>query len=418
MRLALLLLLALAVSAEAQGRFSRTNSRCAQGRSSRGFGCEDYAFAEFAPSTGAGLSTVCACTAVTGAKGEAVTVTRASNATCSPLGVATTGITNASLVECGANTPRVEVLSSGPRALRSEAAHTNRLVRFTDFADAAWADVATPTLTGSQTSVWSGTFANQAVRFDDNDALAFEGRTQTVTVTATAAYTMCCYVKGGTLAKARLSLDGTTADYAALSTTTWTLASVTDASASGVAIAAQALNGTVVGDTGTVIWGGCHVEAGLFCRSMVPTVASTASANADAISGTPTSDLSNTTICVAATIEPLWSGSNFSTSTVAVEPIWGGTFTLLQATSGAFNSTLLSSANAVRAAQAGLVRLIGRDDGTNVSITVGGGTTTVASGVAADRFGAAYGIASGASGNPLDGLIALVQVDPSSSRCQ
>jgi len=92
---------------------------------------------------------------------------------------------------------------------------------------------------------------------------------------------MSCFVKAGTLATARLSLDGTTADFTGLSSTTWTLATVVDASSSGVAIAAQALNGSTAAATGTVIWGGCQVEAGAFATSMVPTVAAAVARNVE-----------------------------------------------------------------------------------------------------------------------------------------
>lgn len=279
MRFAILLSL-VASASFGQGRFDRFNQRTDQGRSHRGFEQSSLAFLEFAPASGAGMGTACACAAITGAKGEALTFTRTGNATCSPLGLATSGITNASLVECSANLPRVE--SSGSMlGLRVEGARTNVCTRFIDYANATWADVGTPTLTGAQPSPWTGTYANLAVQFDDNDAVAFEGRTQTVTVTAATQYTQCCFVKAGTLDTARLSLDGTTADFTGLSSTTWTLASVTDASSSGVAIAAQALNGSTAAATGTVVWGGCQVVAGAYCTSMIPTVAAGVTRNAD-----------------------------------------------------------------------------------------------------------------------------------------
>lgn len=376
----------------------------------------DYAFAEFAPASAAGMSSTCACTAVTGAKGEVLTATRASNGTCSPLGVATTGITNASLVECASNQPRIEAQSDGTRALRSETSKTNVLTRFIDYTNAVWADVGTPTPTTGQTSPWTGTYASSAVLYDDNDAVAFEGRAQTVTVTAAAQYSLCCFVKGGTLTKARLSLDGTTADYAALSTTTWTLAKVTDASSSGVAISAQVLNGTVVGDTGTVIWGGCQVEPGGFCSSMIPTVAGTVTRGADTPSMAVV-DLSNTTICIAASLEPLWGSTNFTQFAAAVEPSWGGPNSLLQATSALYDARMFGTAFPARALVPGLVRLIGFESASTVSISVNGTATTTAPGVASDRFGATLRIGYGLSGNQLDGLISRVQVDPNPTRC-
>ena len=85
--------------------------------------------------------------------------------------------------------------------------HCGIFLRFIDYANASWADVGTPTLTGGQTAPWSGTYASSAVQFDDNDAGAYEGRSQSVTVSAGAAYFMHCYVKAGTASDARILLE-------------------------------------------------------------------------------------------------------------------------------------------------------------------------------------------------------------------
>lgn len=277
---ALFLITLVAFASFAQGRFDRVNSRCVGGRSDRGFGCEDYAWGEFAPSSGAGMTAPCACTSPTGAKGEVLTLARGSDATCSKQGLATTGIANGDLATCTGTQPRVEP-SGGVAGLRVNGAATNVLTRFIEFTNAAWADVGTPTPTTGQTSPWTGTYASSAVQYDDNDGAAYEGRTQTVTVTAAAAYTMSCYVKAGTLSSWTLSLDGTTASGTGLSSSTWSLVSVTDASTSGVAVAAQVLNGSTTGATGTVIWGGCQVESGSEVTPMVPTVGTGAARNAE-----------------------------------------------------------------------------------------------------------------------------------------
>ncbi len=65
-----------------------------------------YAFFEFAPSNGAGMGTACAGTVITGAKGEPVTFTRASTATCTK-GNPTTGIQPGDLVTVAVDQPRV-----------------------------------------------------------------------------------------------------------------------------------------------------------------------------------------------------------------------------------------------------------------------------------------------------------------------
>lgn len=240
------------------------------------------AFFELAPASGAGMGAACACAAITGAKGETVTFSRAGAATCSPLGLATTGITTASLVECGANLPRVEA-SGGVRGLRVAEQRSNALLRFIDLANAAWSDVGTPALTGAQPSPFTGTYANLGVQVDDNDAAALEGRAQTVTVTAAVAHTMHCYVRAGTLASATVSLDGTTASITGLSTTTWSIVEVTDVSSSGVAISAQVLAGAAASDVGTVVWGGCQVEQGLYRTSIIPTVTAVATRNEETV---------------------------------------------------------------------------------------------------------------------------------------
>ncbi len=69
MRFAILLILLLSSVSFGQGRFDRFNPRTDQGRSHRGFEQSGLAFFEFAPTSGAGMGSACACAAVTGAKG-------------------------------------------------------------------------------------------------------------------------------------------------------------------------------------------------------------------------------------------------------------------------------------------------------------------------------------------------------------
>ena len=439
-RLGLFVLVARA--AEAGGRFDRSNARCQAGRSSRGLGCEDYAFFEFAPASGAGMTQACACTAVTGAKGEAVTVARTGAATCARQANATTGILDGDLVVCSNNNePRVELVSGAP-SLRAEAAATNVLARFINICDAAWANVATPALTGqavagtacatttAQTSPWTGTYANAAVKMDDNDAVAFEGRTQTVTVTAAAVYTMSCYLKAGTQTAARLSLDGTTADFPSLSTTTWTLASVTDASSSGVAIAAQVLVGDAVGDTGTVIVGGCQVEARAQVTRMIPTEAAAATRNAEVpyVALPEAMTMAANSFCMAATIDVTGSPT---TGVVynALEPsqnIASGDVNLFYIYNGSRRVDLVGSA--VRQNQvvgttppfdSGPTRYVSRFDGSTLDLYQNATSIDSDTGAAItiDPFAYVYLGVDNASSGQLNGNIYGVQLDTSPTRC-
>lgn len=260
-----------------------------------------FAFFEFAPANGLGMTGACACTTPTGAKGEALTFSRTSNATCSPVGLAGAGLANNTLVTCGSGGARVEP-SGGVAGLRVESTADNLLLRFVELNNPPWADVATPTPTLGQTSPWVGTFASSAVLYTDDNAAAYEGRSQTISVTATQQYTLSCWVKAGSLTAARLSLDGTTADFTGLSSTSWTLVSVTDASASAVAIEVQVLLGSVVGDTGTLTWGGCQVEAGAYPTSMITTTASVAT-RAGELAGFALSVPTTSGVCTAATVQ-------------------------------------------------------------------------------------------------------------------
>lgn len=372
------------------------------------------AFFEFAPASGAGMGTACAGAAITGAKGEVVTVTRTSSATCAPLGLATTGIANASLVEVGLNLPRVEAQSDGVLALRSEAAATNVCTRFIDYANAAWADVGTPTPTAGQTSPWVGTYASSAVQYDDNDGAAFEGRTQTVTVTAATAYTISCYVKAGTLTSARLSLDGTTADFTGLSSTTWNLVSVTDASSSGVAIAAQILNGSTAAATGTVVWGGCQVESGSLVSSMQPAVAAAATRNAEvpAVSGVSIAGFASTGCVRAYVSRPTGStnGTAVSFSDSNGRPLYftAGNQTVFDGTN---NPNLATTFNS------GAKWYITRWTGSTFTLH---NQDTAAANTAFDGTMGVTGplqLGYSATNLQLDGLISRIQLDPSPTRC-
>lgn len=194
--------------------------------------------------------------APTGARGEALSETRASVQFCeSSDGTGTLLPSNRLCVTRGGTTA-------------AQGSFVQSALRTEEIDNAAWADVGTPTVTANSVVSPGGTLTADTI--DDNDGAAFEGRSQSVTVTAAAAYTMSCYAKAGTLAKVRLSLDGTTGDTTTLSSSSWTRVSVTDASTSGVSVSAQVLVGTATTDTGTVYVWGCNVTPGSSVRPYIP----------------------------------------------------------------------------------------------------------------------------------------------------
>lgn len=235
------------------------------------------AFFEAFPANGAGTSGACSTTPPTGAKGEVLSFTRASNGTCTKTaagGLATTGIADGDLVVLSSNQPRVEYDSGGVLGLLVEASRTNVNLQSANLADAVYSNVGTPTVTANTTVSPDGTTTMATIQ--DTSGAALEGRSQTVTVTAGQPYTLSVFVKAGTLSAVTVSLDGTTATCTSLSATTSTRCIVTDASASGAAIVASVTAGTVVGDTGSFAAWGQQVEPGLYATSYIPTGAGTA----------------------------------------------------------------------------------------------------------------------------------------------
>ena len=146
----LVLFALVAITAEA-GRFDRINSRCAGGRSSRGFSCDDLAFFEFAPASGAGMGAACACTTPTGAKGEALTFTRASVAEC----YSNDGQT---LTQCASNQPLISSgrVDSTLLGIWREETRTNLILHNRDLSQAVWTKTnmtCAKTATGMRTDV-------------------------------------------------------------------------------------------------------------------------------------------------------------------------------------------------------------------------------------------------------------------------
>lgn len=424
MRALLACLALVALSADA-GRFDRFNKRCSGGRSDRGLSCDDYAFLEFAPASGAGMGAVCACTTPTGARGEALTFTRGSSATCTKTttgGLATTGIANGDLVTCSSNQPRVEYDSAGVLGLLVESARTNVLLRSDALTNAAWADVGTPNATDGAADPF-GTSTGDTLT--DNAAGAFEGRSQAVTVSAATAYIMSCYLKGTTSAKARLSLDGTTCDTSTLSSTTWSLVTCADASSSGVSISAQVLVGNAVGDTGDVVVGGCQVEAGTYATSYMATGAASANRLAEVAYLTLPSAPKQTGLYSAAATMTMNAPSSRNWQAWLLSNNGANPFSALYNAASVNLNCQSSDGAAITATRAAAGNLSGTrvvcfNDGSNEQgLYVGVAFATPAAGTKAAATATRFMIGGDSSaGFEIEGVISSVCVDPSPSRCR
>jgi hypothetical protein len=398
-----------ASAADARDRRCRPTSAGARFEDS----CAGYAFFEFGPASGAGMTGVCNTTAPTGAKGEAMTFVRATAATCTKggLGTRTTGIANGDLILMASGQVRQEFDADSYLGVRVELAGTNLLLRYIEYANAAWADVGTPVLTGSQTDPYGGT---TAVQFEDDDGAAYEGRSQAVTVSAGAAHTMHCYVKAGTVAEARITLDGTAASITGLSATTWSIVTVTDASSSGVSITAEVLVGDAVGDTGTVIFGGCQVETGSVRTSIIPTTSAAVTRNAETVSFAPTWPTSASISWAANFV-----GTTPASGSAAAALEFNGIPSLLNEAGGAWRwfcggvaqTATLSSATAG-------IRTYSWHDGETRAVAWGPNITApAADSDSGNKFATTLYIG-GSAGNRPNAILSRVCVDPSATRCR
>lgn len=142
---------------------------------------------EFAPTNGAGMGSVCACTVPTGSKGEIVTFSRSSSAYCTK-GPEWSGIANGDLVLCSNDQPLIMPGGdgTGPLGILSEDVGTNLVLRSQEFDNATWADftagagsAATKGAANSDTAP-DGTATAERVTFNATGAADSSGLSQTV----------------------------------------------------------------------------------------------------------------------------------------------------------------------------------------------------------------------------------------------
>lgn len=277
----------------APGRFDRINARTPDGRSDRGFSGSQHALLEFAPANGAGMGAACACAAVTGAGGEALTMTRGSPATCSKQGAATSGIAPGDLVTCANDLPRIEAVGLSLGYLR-EGAATNVDPRSSELDDAAYGDFtgggsAAPVLNGADAArAPDNTVSAEDYTFDATTAA--QGSARAISVLTAAAYSAQAWVRGVTGSGAiDLCLQTGAAPTATCSTCAFTTSSWSQCKVENVtAIAGGQVFvgnlGLLTGITRPVnrvyVWG-VDAEAGAWASSYIPTAGATATRAAD-----------------------------------------------------------------------------------------------------------------------------------------
>lgn len=444
-----------------------TTRQCSKGpggRSVRGAPCDDGAFFEFAPASGRGIGVACACAAVTGAKGETITTTRASSAMCLSSGLSATVGT---AVLCSNNLPRVEAAPNGTLALLKEPARTNSLLRSQEF-ETTWGAFgaggpAAPTVTANAATAPDGTNTADRVQFAacptaNTQSIVSQSYTGTV-----ATWSAGVFVKGnGGSGQISMSLNDTVLNTAnaiqcSYNPTTWTWcggppAPLTRVMANtGHQVQIGCINcpsggACVVTTTGSANTGAADVflwqadsQAGSFPTSPIPTTAAAATRARDdfAVDVGATAPAGNQ-FSLAVTFVPEWGGSNapggYPTPIVfdhiSASDTTAGTLLNSPSTSGAswraFTSnttpaSFTTSTNAVSISAVTAYRGYAYADGSNLNGAVGGVSFTASGALSGSWSPARYGAIGGTTGSDVSvigGLVYGVCFDPSPSRCR
>lgn len=303
------LLLALALAGG--GRFERVNSRTEQGRSDRGLmSSASYALFELAPASGAGMGEACACAAVTGAKGEALTFSRASVGSC--IKGSTTSLANGDMVICAAGQPRVMPGGDGTGGLGLlvERSGTNVVTRSEALDNAAYADytaggAAAPVVTADAATSPTGTATADMLALPAAGFSESSGRS--IAVLTVAAYSAQVYVRGvtgpGDIDLCIEQTVGATCSTCAYTATSWSPCTVQN-------VTSIAGGRVLVGHLGTLsgvehlvassvyVWG-LDAKLGSVATSYVPTAGSAVARDADSAAMAVT--LSTDTVSMAVT---------------------------------------------------------------------------------------------------------------------
>lgn len=180
-------------------------------------GGASLALFEFAPPNAAGMTPACACTAPTGAKGEALTFTRASSGTCL-VGSTTSGIANGDMVTCSTNQSRVMPGGdgSGGLGLLVEGTRTNTSLRSQELENAVWVPlnngIAAPTITANAAVAPDGTTTAERFQAAAATGANYSELFQTAGCTASTASTASIFIKGnGTSGSFDFGVSGSTA---------------------------------------------------------------------------------------------------------------------------------------------------------------------------------------------------------------
>ena len=393
------------------------------------------AFFEFAPASGAGMPAACSTTAPTGAKGEALTFTRASNGTCTKTatgGFATTGIANGDLIVLSSNQPRVSYDANGTLGLLVESSRTNSLLRSEEIDNAAWAKtgtgVAAPIVTANFAVAPDGATTAERVQFAATDASGLQASYVVQGVVAASANPSgSVFLRGngtsGVFDVCQQS-SGQSCTACAYVSGSWTrcFPPVCAATTCNLYIGNMSLaayNGGVARSAADVlVWGG-DLEAGAYATSYIPTTSAAVTRSADSAASFTLPSGIGPSGCVAASAT--WPSSSVGAVNIAAfgSAGAGNNWTLYRTsnTAAGYQIGVTTTAPAVAAMNLTTHRTVLSDSaGTRAAYW----DAASVSAPAASLSGAQTIIWMGAgvsSGTPMDGIISRIQLDPNALRC-
>lgn len=413
-------------------------------RTSRGSGCyrtdragPSLAFFEFAPESGAGMPAVCSTTAPTGAKGEVLTFTRATTATCQATGaggMVSSGIANGDLSTVASGVVRVEYNRNGVKGVRVESARTASDLRTQEIDNVAWttgaSGVAVPTRTADFAVAPDGTTTAERVQIPLTTAAQYSYVIQSGY--GAASWVNSLYVKGNSTPGTMHLLLGTSPNACVLCSfvsSSWTRCSLAYSPTVGALIgfgndsanAACVSAGSAASALDVLVWG-APAETGGFATSYIATTSAAVTRNADVVSLPVT--LSGTAFSAAisydapsalvsgATAFQIYVDANNSV-TAALD---GSSHVTCTFRIGGSDSTVTSTATLTASA---VNRVACTYGASGRSACVGGACTTTAGALTMPTGAATFYVGTrSATGNESNGVMSQGCYDPSATRCR
>lgn len=397
--------------------------------------------ADIAPTSGTGVGAACSCGNVTTSDGGTVTSQRPGVAFCSTTGLATSGITNGSLISCASGKARVEPGHDGVLGIRVESTATNAQLHSEDVSQ--WslyhdgAAASDPVVTVDQAVAPDGTTTADRVDFPASgpvDGRSIFYREADTSQTKTASVYLKGVSESGSI---DMTFTGATPVYTVCTfdSTTWTRCTLTATSSitGQLEIGPNTVRtGNTYAATSVYVWG-IQQERGYNATSYIKTTGTTATRNADYVYFT----LVNGATPMCASAAASFPGKLYTADTApAVWHVWTSSANAYYAELASSGNFTTSTVN-VRTVVANTIMTVATDSTVSAGSTnvvawkITSGTTVIASIDSTSKTGTfsaftpwttsssvvQIGMKVG-GGQGLNGIVSKIKVGSSATDCQ